>query len=79
MLLREADFVSINCPLTRESRYMIGAREFGLMRPDAYFVTTARGFIHDENALAEALAGEADRRGRAWMCGRKSRRRTIIG
>jgi len=28
------------------------------MRPDAYFVTTARGFIHDENALAEALAGK---------------------
>jgi D-3-phosphoglycerate dehydrogenase len=58
VLLREADFVSINCPLTRESRYMIGARAFGLMRPDAYFVTTARGFIHDENALAEALAGK---------------------
>ena len=57
-LLREADFVSINCPLSRESRYMIGAREFGLMRPDAYFVTTARGFIHDENALAEALAAK---------------------
>jgi D-3-phosphoglycerate dehydrogenase len=55
-LLRQADFVSINCPLTRESRYMIGAREFGLMQPEAYFVTTARGFIHDENALAEALA-----------------------
>jgi D-3-phosphoglycerate dehydrogenase / 2-oxoglutarate reductase len=58
VLLREADFVSINCPLTRENRYMIGVREFGLMRPDAYFVTTARGFIHDENALAAALAGK---------------------
>ena len=57
-LLRQADFVSINCPLSRESRYMIGAREFGLMRPDAYFITTARGFIHDENALAEALAAK---------------------
>ena len=57
-LLRQADFVSINCPLSRESRYMIGAREFALMRPDAYLVTTARGFIHDENALAEALAAK---------------------
>ena len=34
---------------------MIGAREFALMRPHAYFITTARGFIHDERALAEAL------------------------
>jgi D-3-phosphoglycerate dehydrogenase len=34
---------------------MIGAREFGLMQPHAYFITTARGFIHDERALADAL------------------------
>jgi D-3-phosphoglycerate dehydrogenase len=57
-LLRQAEFVSINCPLSRESRYMIGAREFGLMQPEAYFITTARGFIHDENALAEALSAK---------------------
>ena len=54
-LLRRADFVSINCQLTDETRKMIGAREYGLMRPTAYFITTARGFIHDEAALAEAL------------------------
>ena len=34
---------------------MIGAREFSLMQPDAYFITTARGFIHDEAALLDAL------------------------
>lgn len=34
---------------------MIGAREFSLMQPHAYFITTARGFIHDEAALLEAL------------------------
>jgi D-3-phosphoglycerate dehydrogenase len=56
-LLRAADFVSVHCPLTRESRGMMGAAQFALMRPDAWFVTTARGFIHDEQALAEALAG----------------------
>ena len=55
-LLRQADFVSVNCPLTKDSRYMLNARAFGLMQPEAYFITTARGFIHDENALAEALA-----------------------
>ncbi|WP_407180493.1 hydroxyacid dehydrogenase [Bradyrhizobium sp. STM 3562] len=54
-LLRRSDYVSINCPLTRESRGMIGAREFALMQPHAYFVTTARGFIHDEAALEDAL------------------------
>ena len=54
-LLRRADFVSVNCPLTDETRGMIGAREYGLMQPHAYFITTARGFIHDEAALVEAL------------------------
>src|SRR5947199_4584840 len=54
-LLRRSDYVSISCPLTKESRGMIGAREFALMQPHAYFITTARGFIHDEAALLEAL------------------------
>ena len=54
-LLRQADFVSINCPLTNETRKMMGAREFALMKPSAYFITTARGFIHDEEALERAL------------------------
>lgn len=54
-LLAAADFVSINCPLTRETRNLIGAREFGRMKPSAYFVSTARGSIHDEAALTEAL------------------------
>ena len=34
---------------------MIGAREYKLMKPTAYFITTARGFIHDEAALEAAL------------------------
>ena len=54
-LLRRADFVSINCPLDDTSRRMIGEKQFALMQPHAYFITTARGFIHDERALAEAL------------------------
>ncbi len=54
-LLRRADFVSINCPLTPETRNLIGAREYALMRPTAYFITTARGSIHDEAALERAL------------------------
>jgi D-3-phosphoglycerate dehydrogenase len=54
-LLRESDFVSVNCPLTAETRGMVGAAQFALMRKGAYFITTARGHIHDEAALADAL------------------------
>lgn len=54
-LMAQADFVSINCPLSDETRGMIGAREYALMQPHAIFITTARGHVHDEAALAEAL------------------------
>jgi D-3-phosphoglycerate dehydrogenase / 2-oxoglutarate reductase len=54
-LLCRSDYVSISCPLTKESHGMIGAREFALMQRHAYFITTARGLIHDEVALEEAL------------------------
>jgi D-3-phosphoglycerate dehydrogenase / 2-oxoglutarate reductase len=54
-LLRASDYVSISCPLTKDNRGMIGAREFSLMQPHAFFITTARGFIHDEDALLQAL------------------------
>lgn len=56
-LLAGADFVSIHCPLTAETRNLIGARELALMKADAYLINTARGGIVDETALAEALAG----------------------
>src|ERR1700732_121513 len=45
-LLRRSDYVSISCPLTKDNRGMIGAKQFSLMQPHAYFITTARGFIH---------------------------------
>jgi D-3-phosphoglycerate dehydrogenase len=54
-LMRRSDFVSISCPLTKDNRHMIGARQFALMQPHAFFITTARGFIHDEAALFDAL------------------------
>ena len=55
-LLQRADFVSINCPRNAETRGMIGAAQYAMMQPHAYFITTARGGIHDEVALATALA-----------------------
>src|SRR5436305_5719620 len=57
-MLRASDYVSLSCPLRKHNRGMIGARQFSLMQPHAYFVTTARGFIHDEDALLEALRGK---------------------
>jgi D-3-phosphoglycerate dehydrogenase len=54
-LLRRAEYLSINCPLTEETRGIIGARELALMPRNAILITTARGFIHDEKALLEAL------------------------
>jgi D-3-phosphoglycerate dehydrogenase len=54
-LLRRSDYVSISCPLTKDNRGMIGAPQYALMQKHAYFITTARGFIHDEAALADAL------------------------
>lgn len=54
-LLREADFVSIHCPLTETTRGLIGAPQLALMKPDAYLLNTARGSIVDEDALYDAL------------------------
>lgn len=56
VLLADADFVSIHCPLTEGTRGLIGARELALMKPDAYLINTARGGIVDEDALHDALA-----------------------
>jgi len=55
-LLREADFVSVHCPLSEATRNLIGARELALMIPSAYLVNTARGGIVDEDALFAALS-----------------------
>jgi D-3-phosphoglycerate dehydrogenase len=54
-LLGEADFVSVHCPRTESSEFMMDAEAFARMKPTAYFINTARGGIHDEVALAEAL------------------------
>lgn len=54
-LLAESRVVSIHCPLNDETRGMIGERELAAMQPGSYVVTTARGGIVDEAALAAAL------------------------
>ena len=54
-LLEESDFVSLNVPLTDETRGMIGKREFAKMKPTAVLVNTARGEVVEEDALISAL------------------------
>lgn len=55
-LLQQSDFVSVHCPRTAETRGMFGAAQYALMQRHAFFITTARGGIHDEAALAAALS-----------------------
>ena len=54
-VLREADVISLHTPLTAETRHMISTHEFGLMKPSALLINTARGNLVDEAALIEAL------------------------
>ena len=54
-LLATADVVSLHCPSTPATRGLIGARELGLMKPDALLINTARGALVDGAALAHAL------------------------
>lgn len=54
-VLARADVVSLHCPLTHETRHLIGAREFALMKPDALLINVGRGGLVDEAALLAAL------------------------
>jgi glycerate dehydrogenase len=54
-LLRQADFVSLHCPLTVESRNLINHQSLALMKSTAFLINTARGALIDEPALLQAL------------------------
>lgn len=54
-LLAQADFVSLHCPATPETRHLIDAQALALMPERAFLINTARGDIVDEAALARAL------------------------
>jgi lactate dehydrogenase-like 2-hydroxyacid dehydrogenase len=54
-VLAEADFVSLHCPATPETRHLMDRERLGRMRPGAFLINTARGDVVDEAALVEAL------------------------
>jgi glycerate dehydrogenase len=54
-LLRRSDVVTCHCPLTPETKGLIGGAQLRLMKPQAILVNTARGGIVDEEALADAI------------------------
>ena len=61
-ILTEADFLCICCPLSEKTYHMIGERELGLMKQEAYLINTARGEIIDEAKLFLALK-------KGWIAG----------
>ena len=54
-LLSRADLVSLHCPLTKETKGMIGKEQLALMKKEAILINTARGAVVDSEALAQAL------------------------
>lgn len=54
-VLAESDVLSLHCPLTPETRHLIGEPELRRLRPHALLINTARGGLVDEAALARAL------------------------
>jgi glycerate dehydrogenase len=54
-VLANSDVISLHCPLTAATRNLLGDDEFGLMKPGAILINTARGGLVDSHALVEAL------------------------
>jgi glycerate dehydrogenase len=54
-VLRHSDVISLHCPLTEETKNLIGADELAQMKPEAILINTARGGLIDDHALIDAL------------------------
>ena len=53
--LREADVLSLHCPLTEETKHLMNAQSLAMMKPTAILINTGRGPLVDEEAVAQAL------------------------
>ena len=54
-LFREADVLSVSCPLNDETHHIVNAERLALMKPSAYLINTSRGPVVDEQALTKVL------------------------
>ena len=54
-LLQESEIISVHVPLSAETTHLLGAKEFGLIKPGGVVVNTSRGAILDESALIANL------------------------
>jgi D-3-phosphoglycerate dehydrogenase len=54
-LVKTSDYISLHCPLMPETKHIMNAKVFAMMKPGAYIVNTGRGPLIDEAALAVAL------------------------
>ncbi len=54
-VLRTSDIVSLHVPLSKDTKHMMGAAQFRMMKPTAYLINTCRGPVVNEPALVEAL------------------------
>lgn len=61
-LFRRSDIISLHCPLTEDTRYIINEHALSLMKPDTLIVNTSRGKLIDSEAAAERAQRKADRR-----------------
>lgn len=57
-LLKESDYVSFHCPLTEETRGVMGEAQFAMMKPNAILINMARGAVVQPKALYDALIGK---------------------
>jgi glycerate dehydrogenase len=56
-LFARSDVVTLDCPLTADTKHLVNAHRLGLMKPSAFLLNTSRGPLVDEVALADALNG----------------------
>jgi phosphoglycerate dehydrogenase-like enzyme len=54
-VLRESDFISFHCPLTKETQHLMNAEAFAKLKPGAFLINVSRGGVVDTAALVEAL------------------------
>lgn len=57
-VLKQSDFISLNCPLNESTRHMINKETLAMMKPTAYLINTARGALIDEKELINALQND---------------------